>query len=80
MSGPTGLRYAVLESGSRAEITRQGLGILSRGAQLYVFFNVGQGEQKINLLNDAPTGGTCEATSYVYLLQDGLFIRGITSD
>lgn len=80
ISNPTGLKSIVLESGSRDQITNQGLGMVPGGSQIYVNFNFSEGNTKLLLINDTPTGGQCESTSYLYLIQEESFILGLTSD
>ena len=70
----------VLEEGSRAEIMNSALGVERRGTRHSVTFNLDHGWQWITLADDAPTGGTCEASSFIYLISGRTVTRAFTSD
>jgi hypothetical protein len=70
----------VLESGSAKEAKYQGLSISHKGEMYGEIINEDFDRTNRRLQNDAPVGGTCESSAYLYIYKNGAFKRAFTSD
>jgi hypothetical protein len=77
LSDRPGYRTLVLEEGSRESMDAQALSVARRGSRHFIIDNR---DRLMTLTNDAPVGGTCEASSYLYLIQGTSVRRAFTSD
>lgn len=80
MSAHQGFGTVVLEEGSRASMDAQRLSIARRGTRHFVIDNLDRPRRPMTLAHDAPVGGTCESSSYLYLIQGATVRRAFTSD
>lgn len=80
VSGRQGYRTVVLEEGSRESMDAQGLAVARRGSRHLIIDNLDRPRRPMTLANDAPVGGTCESSSYLYLIQGATVRRAFTSD
>ena len=80
MSDGEGYRTLVLEEGTRAEMDSQRLAMARRGSRHFVIDSLDRPRRPITLPTDAPVGGTCESSSYIYLIDGMTVSRAFTSD
>jgi hypothetical protein len=70
----------ILESGTTRDIKNQGLSIARKGETYGEIINDNFDRVTRRLQNDAPVGGTCESSAYIYVYKNGVFRRAFTSD
>ena len=80
VSSGAGYKPIILESGTTKEIKNQGLAIAKKGETYGEIINDNFDRANRRLQNDAPVGGTCEASTYFYIYKNGAFKRAFTSD
>lgn len=80
VSSGSNYKTHTLESGSTSDIKNQGLGIARKGETYGEIINDDFDRVNRRLQNDAPAGGTCEASAYFYIYKNGAFKRAFTSD
>jgi hypothetical protein len=73
-------RAHVLESGPLSEMRQQGLAFAPKGERYGEIINEDLDRADRTLASDAPVGGTCGASSYMYVYSNGSFRRAFTSD
>ncbi|MGB7208645.1 MAG: M48 family metallopeptidase [Pyrinomonadaceae bacterium] len=70
----------VLESGTLSEMKEQGLTAATKGESYGEIINDNFDRVTRHLATDAPVGGTCSASAYLYVYANGTFRRAFTSD
>lgn len=70
----------VLEQDTADAIMGQALGVERRGTTHYIMAGSNQPRRPTVLRTDAVTGGTCEASSYIFIMQGSSVTRAFTSD
>ncbi|MFN6962339.1 MAG: M48 family metallopeptidase [Pyrinomonadaceae bacterium] len=70
----------ILESGSLSEMREQGLASAVKGESYGEIVNDNFDRVTKYLTTDAPVGGTCSASAYLYVYSNGTFRRAFTSD
>lgn len=81
LSNGRGFDRVTLEQGSREDVERQFLEVLPRGSRHNIIIDdAGDPRPLMILTHDAPAGGTCEASSWIYIIEGTRFTRAFTSD
>jgi len=81
ISNGSGFDRIVLDQDSRQQIMREFLVLLPRGSRhLIIQDDNDLPRRPMVLAHDAPGGGTCEASSYVYVIEGLRVTRAFTSD
>jgi hypothetical protein len=70
----------VLEDGSASEMRSQGLSVARKGETYPEIVNDNFDRVTRRLQHDAPVGGTCESSAYLYIYRNGTFRRAFVSD
>ena len=70
----------LLEDGSASEMRNQGLSIARKGETYPEIVNDNFDRVTRRLRQDAPVGGTCESSAYLYIYSNGVFRRAFVSD
>lgn len=73
-------QIVVLEDGSVADLRAQLLTVVRRGSRHLIIDSTDLPRRPMTLPNDAPVGGTCESSSYIYLIRGSTVARAFTSD
>jgi hypothetical protein len=76
----TNYKPVILENETAKGIINQGLSIARKGETYGEIVNDDFDRVTRRLANDAPVGGTCESSAYLYIYRNGNFKRAFTSD